>query len=46
MLLKATIIGLGAAGSKACIDLMNTYPEFSNKIMLVNTTMKDIPMEY
>ena len=46
MLLKATIIGLGAAGSKACIDLMNTYPEFSNKIILVNTTMKDIPMEY
>ena len=46
MLLKATIIGLGAAGSKACIDLMNAYPELSNKIMLVNTTMKDIPLEY
>lgn len=46
MLLKATIIGLGAAGSKACIDLMNTYPELTNKIMLVNTTMKDIPLEY
>lgn len=46
MLLKATIIGLGAAGSKASIDLMNKYPELSQKIMLVNTTMKDIPLEY
>ena len=46
MLLKATIIGLGAAGSKACIDLINAHSELSPKVMLANTTMKDIPIEY
>ena len=46
MLLNAHIFGIGAAGNKACIDLMRYLPELSNKITLVNTTMKDIPLEY
>ena len=46
MLLKAVIIGAGAAGEKACIDLMKIHPELTNKIMLVNTNMQDIPLEY
>lgn len=46
MLIKAHIFGIGAAGNKACIDLMNELPELANKITLVNSTMKDIPLEY
>lgn len=46
MMLNAKIIGIGAAGNKAAIELMNEIPELQNNIMLVNTTLKDIPMEY
>lgn len=46
MMLNAKIIGIGAAGNKAAIELMNEIPELQNSIMLVNTTLKDIPMEY
>jgi len=46
MLLNAKIFGIGAAGNKACIDLMCAIPELADKITLVNTTMKDIPLEY
>ena len=44
MMLNAKIIGIGAAGNKAAIELMNEIPELQNSIMLVNTTLKDIPM--
>lgn len=46
MLLKAKIIGIGACGNKACIELMNAYPELANSIILINSTLKDIPVEY
>ena len=46
MLLNAHIFGVGGAANKACIELMNTIPELTNSITLVNTTMKDIPLEY
>lgn len=46
MLLKAKIICLGGGANKAGIALMNEIPELASSIMLVNTTLKDIPMEY
>lgn len=46
MLLNAKIFGVGAAGNKACITLMSYMPELADKITLVNTTMKDVPLEY
>ena len=46
MLLKAHIFGIGAAGNKACIDLVTKYPELDTSVTLVNSTMKDIPIEY
>ena len=46
MLLKAHIFGVGAAGNKACIELVTKYPELDNCVTLVNSTMKDIPIEY
>lgn len=46
-LIKAKFIGVGAAGNKAVIELMNqkvvTNP---NDILLLNTTLRDIPAEY
>ena len=46
-LIKAKFIGVGAAGNKAVIELMNqkvvTNP---NDILLLNTTLRDIPTEY
>lgn len=46
MLLKAKIIGIGAAGNKAVIALMKKYPEITNDCILINSTLKDIPAEY
>lgn len=46
MLLNAKIIGLGAAGNKAAIALDKKYPEITKDMVLINSTMKDIPMEY
>lgn len=46
MLLKAKIIGIGAAGNKAVISLMKKYPEITNDCILINSTLKDIPSEY
>jgi cell division GTPase FtsZ len=46
MMLNAKIIGIGAAGNKAAIELMKEVPELQSSIMLVNTTLKDIPLEY
>ena len=46
-LIKAKFVGIGAAGNKAVIELMNqkvvTNP---NDILLLNTTLRDIPPEY
>lgn len=46
MLLKAKIIGIGAAGNKAVIALMKKYPELTSSCILINSTLKDIPVEY
>lgn len=46
MLLKAKIIGIGAAGNKAVIQLIKESPELSQSVMLINTTLKDVPGEY
>lgn len=46
MLLKAKIIGIGAAGNKAVIALMKKYPELTNDCVLINSTLKDVPSEY
>jgi cell division GTPase FtsZ len=46
MMLNAKIIGIGAAGNKAAIELMKEVPELQSSIILVNTTLKDIPLEY
>lgn len=46
MLLNAKIIGIGAAGNKAAIELMKEIPELTNNIILINTTLKDVPGEY
>ena len=46
MLLNAKIIGMGAAGNKAVIALHKKYPELAKDIVLINSTMKDIPEEY
>lgn len=46
MLLKAKIIGIGAAGNKAVISLMKKYPEITNDCILINSTLKDVPAEY
>lgn len=45
-MLKAKFIGIGAAGNKAVINLINRYPEFENDYVLVNSTLKDIPEAY
>ena len=46
MLLKAKIIGIGAAGNKAAIKLKEKYPELAQDMVLINSTLKDIPEEY
>lgn len=43
-MLKLNIIGCGAAGNKAAIELMKK--KFQGKVTLVNSTFRDIPEEY
>ena len=46
-MLEAQVIGVGAAGNKAALELLKngTIGE-KNRIMLINSTPKDIPAEY
>ena len=46
MLLKAKIIGIGAAGNKAVIRLKEKYPDIAQDTLLINSTLKDIPEQY
>lgn len=44
-MLSFSVVGCGAAGNKAVIDLMNIGYN-PDKCYLMNTTLKDIPIEY
>lgn len=44
-MLNFKVIGCGAAGNKACIDLINSGFN-KEKIVLLNSTSRDIPAEY
>lgn len=46
MLLKARVIGCGAGGNKAVIDLIEAGIIDKTNTILVNSTIKDIPEEY
>ena len=45
-LLKAKVIGVGAAGNKAAIDLIESGIIDDIDTILVNSTIKDIPEKY
>jgi hypothetical protein len=45
-MLHAKIIGIGAAGNKAAIKLVENKVVDVNDIILMNSTLKDIPAEY
>ena len=45
-MLNAKVIGVGAAGNKAAINLIERGVVESNKVLLLNTTLKDIPEKY
>lgn len=42
----ASVIGIGAAGNKAAISLIENGVIKRDKVMLVNSTIKDIPEDY
>lgn len=44
--MKAKVIGIGAAGNKAAITLIEKEVVARNDVMLLNSTLKDIPNEY
>lgn len=46
MLQHAKVIGIGAAGNKAAIKLVENKVIDISDIILMNSTLKDIPMEY
>ena len=46
MSLKCKVIGIGQAGNKAAIQLVKDNVLDRNSVMLLNTTMRDIPEEY
>lgn len=45
-MLKAKIIGIGAAGNKAAINLLKKGVVEKNCVLLLNSTKKDIPEDY
>ena len=45
-MLKAKVIGIGQAGNKAVIDLLTNGVVNTNEILLINSTLKDIPEQY
>ena len=46
MSLQTKVIGIGAAGNKAAIQLLKDEVMDKNNILLLNSTLKDIPEEY
>ena len=46
MSLKAKVIGLGAAGNKAAITLIEEKVVDPKQVVLLNTTLKDVPEKY
>lgn len=46
MSLSAKVIGIGAAGNKAAINLIEKGIIDSKKILLLNSTLKDVPEKY
>ena len=46
MSLQTKVIGIGAAGNKAAIQLLKDEVMDKNNILLLNSTLKDIPQEY
>ena len=44
--MRALIIGVGAAGNKAAIDLIENNVVPKEDTILVNSTLKDVPQEY
>ena len=44
--MKTRIIGIGAAGNKAAISATINNVEHINNVLLINSTMKDIPEDY
>ena len=45
-MLKTKIIGVGAAGNKAAINLIEKGVIEKGNVLLLNSTKKDIPDEY
>lgn len=45
-MLKAQVIGIGAAGNKATLEAINSKVVKVENTMLVNSTLRDIPKEY
>jgi cell division GTPase FtsZ len=45
-MLKAQIIGVGAAGNKAALELINSKVVDLKDVMLVNSTTRDIPQSF
>ena len=45
-MLKTVVIGIGAAGNKAAIALAENGVVSSDEIMLINSTLKDVPLKY
>ena len=45
-MMKMTVFGLGAAGNKACIALIESGVVDKDHVKLLNTTSRDIPDEY
>lgn len=43
MSLKAKVLGVGAAGNKAAITLIEEHIVDPKQVVLLNTTLKDVP---
>ena len=44
--MRALIIGTGAAGNKAVVNLMELGVVDKDDVLLINSTLKDVPEKY
>ena len=44
--MRALVIGVGAAGNKAAIDLIEQHTVPVDDVLLINSTIKDVPEQY
>lgn len=44
--MNAKVIGIGAAGNKAAIELIKENVVKENDVLLLNSTLRDVPVEY